>query len=95
MRSARAPELGPAGLTEDLWRIVASHMTLRDWARTSGTCRTLHSLPLSVVRIGDPFNEHEGTLRQGASVLPLVLCRACVEEPCEHGAKATDLLMQA
>jgi hypothetical protein len=44
-------------------------MTLRDWARASGTCRQLYRLPLSVMRIGDPAHEHEGTLHQGAPVV--------------------------
>jgi hypothetical protein len=82
-----APGPGVAGLAEDLWQIVATHMTLRDWARTSGTCHLLHRLPLSVVRVGDPFNEHKGMLHQGAPVLPHALQGRCWRATCEHLAK--------
>ncbi len=38
-------------LPEDVWRNVASHMTLREWARVSGLCKSTWKLDLHSILV--------------------------------------------
>ncbi len=54
----------PVALPESVWAHVASYMSVRDWARVSGTCRITTKVKLQSMDLTDGFPN------SGASFLP-------------------------
>ena len=39
-------------LTEEVWQNISSHLSIREWVKAAGTCKTTHMMSLKWARLG-------------------------------------------